>query len=82
MFSCVLETSGFQERHTSTNIADKLIMLQTLFICMGCDSISSFKQIGKASFFNYFFQHACFISDSGMIGHYMRQSLATDHVGP
>ena len=24
MFSCVLETSGFQERHTSVNIADKL----------------------------------------------------------
>uniref|UniRef100_A0A1X7SK26 Tesmin/TSO1-like CXC domain-containing protein n=1 Tax=Amphimedon queenslandica TaxID=400682 RepID=A0A1X7SK26_AMPQE len=42
-------------------------ILQTLFICTGCDYVSFFKKVGKATFFNYFFQHARFIC-SGNVG--------------
>ena len=44
------------------------IILQTLFICTGCDYISYFKFIGKATILNNFFQHATFISGRDMPG--------------
>ena len=37
------------------------VILQTLFICTGCDFISYFKTVGKATFLNNFFQNAEFI---------------------
>ena len=33
-------------------------VLQTLFICTGCDYVSYLKYIGKASVLNNFFQYA------------------------
>ena len=36
-------------------------ILQTLFVCTGCDYISFFSGLGKATFLRYFFQHASFI---------------------
>ena len=37
-------------------------VLQTLFVATGCDYISFFSGIGKASFLKYFFQHSEFIT--------------------
>ncbi len=37
-------------------------VLQTLYVTSGCDYISFFSGIGKATFLQYFFQHAAFIS--------------------
>lgn len=37
-------------------------ILQTIYITTGCDSISFFSKIGKATFFRYFFQYASFIT--------------------
>jgi len=37
-------------------------VLQCLFICTGCDYVSFFSGIGKATFAKIFFQHASFIS--------------------
>jgi len=42
--------------------------LQTLFICTGCDYVSYFKGIGKATVLNNFFQHASFICGQDMPG--------------
>ncbi len=33
-------------------------VMQTLFVCTGCDYISFFSQLGKATFIRYFFQYA------------------------
>ena len=37
-------------------------VLQTLYVCTGCDYISFFSQLGKATFLRYFFQYASFIT--------------------
>ena len=37
-------------------------ILQTLFVCTGCDYVSFFHGIGKATFLRYFFQYAPFIT--------------------
>ena len=37
-------------------------ILQTLYATSGCDYISFFSRIGKASFLRYFYQHAAFIT--------------------
>ena len=37
-------------------------MLQTLFICTGCDYVSYFADFGKSTFLKVFFQHASFIN--------------------
>lgn len=39
-------------------------VFQCLFICTGCDFVSYFKTLGKATILNVFFQHAKFISSS------------------
>ena len=36
--------------------------IQTIFVATGCDYISFFSGIGKATFLRYFYQHAEFIS--------------------
>lgn len=46
--------------HINTTILPQI--MQTLFICTGCDYISFFSQIGKATFLRYFFQYASFIT--------------------
>ncbi len=38
------------------------LVLQIIFICTGCDYLSFFSQIGKATFLRYFFQYASFIT--------------------
>ena len=43
-------------------------ILQTLFVCTGCDYISFFYGIGKATFLRYFFQNASFITGSNAEG--------------
>ena len=49
--------------------------IQTLFVCTGCDYVSFFSGIGKASFFKTFFEKATFISNDSM-GH-LSQPRAT-----
>ncbi len=41
---------------------------QMLFITSGCDYVSYFAGLGKASFIQAFFQHAAFISGNQMAG--------------
>ena len=43
-------------------------ILQTLFVCTGCDYISFFSGIGKATFMRHFFQHAPFITGTNRQG--------------
>ena len=43
-------------------------IMQTLYICSGCDYISYFSGIGRATFLKHFFQNAEFISSSSMPG--------------
>ena len=48
---------------------DKLAnTFQTLFVCTGCDYISYFKSLGKATFLNIFYQHSEFITGEQMPG--------------
>ena len=44
------------------------ITMQTLFITTGCDFVSYFKSLGKATVLNIFFQHAEFICGANMPG--------------
>ena len=44
------------------------LVLQTLFICSGCDYISYFRSMGKATVLNGFFQYASFICGQNMPG--------------
>lgn len=37
-------------------------IMQTLYVCTGCDYISFFSQLGKATFLRCFFKHASFIT--------------------
>ena len=53
------------------------LILQTLFICTGCDYISYFKSIGKATILNNFFQYASFISGYNMPG-YLHNTLTSN----
>ena len=53
---------------TSIQPHARCVTLQSLFICSGCDYISYFKSIGKATFLNNFFQHAAFICGQDMPG--------------
>ena len=39
-------------------------ILQTLYVCTGCDYTSFFSRVGKATFLRYFFQHASFITST------------------
>ncbi len=41
---------------------------QMLFVCTGCDYISFFKGLGKASFLNAFYQYAPFICGNRLPG--------------
>ena len=50
-------------------------ILQTLFVSTGCDYISFFSGIGKATFLRYSFQHAAFITGANAEG-----SLADTHL--
>ena len=56
-------------------------ILQTLFICTGCDYISYFKFIGKATILNNFFQHGSFISGHNMPGFLSNTSPSNKHYG-
>ena len=56
------DLSNLPQGHELCNI------LQTLFICTGCDYISYFKFIGKATILNNFFQHASFICGDSSLG--------------
>ena len=56
-------------------------ILQTLFICTGCDYISYFKFLGKATILNNFFQHASFITGRNMPGFLSNTSPSNKHYG-
>ena len=59
------------------------VILQTLFICTGCDFIQYFKTVGKATFLNNFFQNAEFICGPQLPGCYMTpktQAMASCHL--
>lgn len=55
--------------------------LQVLYICSGCDFVSSFAHLGKGIFFKVFFQYASFISGnltSASPGHLSQTNLNVD----
>ena len=63
-----LKTALSKDMDLSNLPQDKLcLILQTLFICTGCDYISYFKSIGKVTILN-FFQHTSFICGINMPG--------------
>ncbi len=53
------------------------VIFQMLFICSGCDYVSYFAGLGKANFFNSFFQHAKFISGQQM-GNFLSEHKETN----
>ena len=56
--------AAFQNDPDLVNIDADILpqVFQTLFVCTGCDYISFFSHIGKATFLRYVFQYATFIS--------------------
>lgn len=54
------------------------LVIQTLFVCTGCDYISFFSQLGKATFLRYLFQHASFITSGQPKGTLADTSLHGD----
>ena len=46
--------------NVNTTILSQVI--QTMFVCTGCDYTSFFCKVGKATFLRYFFQYAAFIT--------------------
>ena len=50
-------------------------ILQTLFVCTGCDYTSFFSGLGKATFLHYFFQFASFITGANAQGSLMNIQL-------
>ena len=44
------------------NSTDIQKLLQSIFVCTGCDYIKFFSKIGKAKFMRYFYQYAAFIT--------------------
>ena len=53
-------------------------IMQTMFVCTGCDYISFFSGIGKATFLRYFFQYASFISGANSQGSLSNIQLQED----
>ena len=49
-------------------LSDLPQILQTLFVCTGCDYITFFSGIGKATFMHHFFQHALFFTGTNRQG--------------
>ena len=45
-------------------------IMQTLFVCTGCDYVSFFSGLGKATFLRNFFQYASFISGANANAHF------------
>lgn len=57
--------------------ATRLKVIQALFVVTGCDYVSFFSGMGKATFLRYFFQHAEFITGYTQ---YMMGSLSHTHL--
>ncbi len=55
------------------------VIFQMLFICSGCDYVSYFAGLGKANFFNSFFQHVKFISGQQM-GNFLLEHKETNTI--
>ena len=49
-------------------------IMQIFFVCTGCDFVSFFGGLGKATFLRYFFQYAAFITGPSMPGSLPRLS--------
>jgi len=57
------------------------VVMQTLFICTGCDYISYFKLLGKATVLNNFFQCSNFLSGDNMPGSLHQSQQETKQYG-
>ena len=57
------------------------LIMQSLFICTGCDFVSYFKSFGKATIANIFLQHASFISGSNSIGNLQQTNVINREIG-
>ena len=53
-------------------------VIQSVFVCSGCDYISFFSQLGKATFLRYLFQYATFITSGQLPGTLTDTSLDGD----
>lgn len=64
-----LKDALMKDPDTACLAKDKITyILQALFACSGCDYVSYFKNMGKATFFNHFFKHTSFICGRDMPG--------------